>query len=209
MQTTRQQRAWDLASIAMPLGEKLTDRYRILTLKALRLSGGEAVIDVGCGTGSNIKVLQRAVGPTGRIVGTEFSPKMLAQAKRRIAENRWDNVEVRAGDATKDPLGVEEYDAVLAHCSLSAMSDIDAAISNIYRALRPGGKLMVWDVQPRGLFRAAYRLIANAPGEEVAGKVRAVFDHADMLNGNAEPVPWRDGPMWFTLVLATKAEPES
>lgn len=204
METTRQQRFWDWASNKGGTAERVGTPYLHLAVKALALTGGESLLDVGCGTGIYFKALQPAVGPSGRIVGVEFSPKMRALAERRIAENGWQNVEVRAGDATKDDLGFEEYDVAVANTSLSAMTDAATALDSIYRALRPGGKLYVTDVQPSGLFRAMYRLFAKAPGEEVASKVKARFDHVDLLDKNADPMPWRDKPMWFTLMLAKK-----
>src|SRR5689334_18319321 len=65
---------------------------RRLAVQALRLSAGDTVIDMACGTGLNFRLLQQAVGPGGRIVGVDLTDAMLARAEERIAANGWRNV---------------------------------------------------------------------------------------------------------------------
>src|SRR5688500_10643430 len=66
--------------------------YRRLTVAKLDLGSGEVVVEVGCGTGLNFELLQAGVGPTGRIVGVEPCPEMLACARRRVDDHGWGNV---------------------------------------------------------------------------------------------------------------------
>jgi len=205
MESTRQRRAWDLASYGIGLGERLGESHRHLTVKALGLAAGESVLDVGCGAGGDFALLRGAVGPTGRIVGVEFSPKLARRAGSRIERAGWSNVELRPSDATKDPMGTAEFDAAVANCSLSTMPAIDAALGNIYRALKPGGRLMVWDVNPKGPFRLLYKLLAGAPGIDVSTRVRRRFDEVHMLDGHAEKTAWRTPTPWFMLLLARKS----
>jgi SAM-dependent methyltransferase len=67
-------------------------RWQRLAVERLELRSGEAVIDVACGTGVNFPLLQAEVGPTGRIVGIDLSPEMLARARDRVAAEGWRNV---------------------------------------------------------------------------------------------------------------------
>jgi phosphatidylethanolamine/phosphatidyl-N-methylethanolamine N-methyltransferase len=205
MESTRQRRAWDRASYGYGLVERLGAAHRHLTVRALDLDAGESVLDVGCGSGGDLELLQATVGPAGRVVGVEFSPKLARAAGRRIEAADWSTVELRLADATKQPMGTNEFDAAVANCSLSTMPEVDAALDNIYRALRPGGRLMVWDVNPKGPFRLLYRLIAGAPGIDVSTRVQRRFDEVHMLDRNAEPTAWRSPAPWFMLLLAKKS----
>jgi phosphatidylethanolamine/phosphatidyl-N-methylethanolamine N-methyltransferase len=205
MQTTRQQRFWDRVS-GKPYNwtERLGAPYRHLALKALGLTGGETFLDLGCGRGPDFPVIRPAVGPAGRIVGVDISAKMLAGAQRRIAGNGWTNIELRQADITKDPLGIEEFDAAMAMCSISATPDIEATLDNLYTALKPGACCYITDFQPSGLLRTTYRLLAGAPGKDVATLVRERFDQVDILDQHAEKRDWPARTPSFVLLLARK-----
>lgn len=205
METTKQQRFWDRASKGFRLGERAGERHRYLSVKALGLTGGESVLDVGCGAGGEFPLVRQAIGDSGRIFAADFSTKLVRRAQQRVDAAGWSNVEVHHLDATKDPLGDAEFDAALAMTSLSTMPNVDAALDNIYKALKPGGRLFVADVNPSGLWRVIYRRLAGAPGIDVAQRVRHWFDEVDMLNAKVEPVDWRTPAPWYLMVLARKA----
>ena len=73
-------------------------RFRHRVVEALELRSGETVVDLGCGTGANLPYLVEAVGPTGRVIGVDLSPGMLAQAHERLNETGWQNVELVEAD---------------------------------------------------------------------------------------------------------------
>jgi demethylmenaquinone methyltransferase/2-methoxy-6-polyprenyl-1,4-benzoquinol methylase len=75
--------------------------YRKLAVDALKLRPGDTVVEIGCGTGLNFPLLRAAVGETGRIVGVDLTPEMLAQARARAAEEGWRNVELVEADALR------------------------------------------------------------------------------------------------------------
>jgi ubiquinone/menaquinone biosynthesis C-methylase UbiE len=206
MRTTRQERFWDrISGKPYEWSERKGDAHRHLALKALALQGGETVLDLGCGTGADFKVVRPAIGPAGRILGVDISSKMLGRAQRRIDENGWDNIDLQQTDATTESLGQEQFDAAMAMCSLSAMPDIDAALDNVYDALKPGARFFITDVQPSGLWRVAYRTFAGAPGKMVMHRVRERFDQVDILDRNAEKAAWPEKTPWFVLLLARKS----
>jgi ubiquinone/menaquinone biosynthesis C-methylase UbiE len=69
-------------------------RWQRIAVERLELRVGDTVMDVGCGTGIVLPLLEAAVGPTGRIVGIELSPEMALQARERVATQGWKNVSV-------------------------------------------------------------------------------------------------------------------
>lgn len=70
----------------------LFEPIRRQAIERLALRRGETVLDVGCGTGLSLALLREGVGATGRIIGIEQSPEMIAQARERVAQQRWRNV---------------------------------------------------------------------------------------------------------------------
>jgi SAM-dependent methyltransferase len=91
---------------------RLTNRWRPGVVRHLRLRPGDHVLDVGSGTGANLPHLVAAVGTTGHVTGIDLSEAMAAHARSRVAENRWDNVDIVVGDATTAQLPAD-VDAAL------------------------------------------------------------------------------------------------
>ena len=119
-------------------------RRRALVSEALAVRAGEKILDVGCGPGFYVEELLDVVGPDGAVVGVDASPQMLAAAAARCA--RRPNVDFHHGDATALPVGDASFDAALCVQVLEYVADPTAALAQIHRALRPGGRVVVWDV---------------------------------------------------------------
>jgi SAM-dependent methyltransferase len=119
-------------------------RRRRLVLEAIGARSGERVLDVGCGPGFYVAELLERVGPGGSAVGVDTSPQMLAIAERRCA--RHDNVSFRDADAVALPLGDGEVDIALSVQVMEYVAEPDVALGELYRVLRPGGRVVVWDV---------------------------------------------------------------
>ena len=119
-------------------------RRRGLVRAALRAATGERILDVGCGPGYYCAELLQEVGPSGEVVGVDGSPAMLELAARRCAEH--DNVEFHEADATSLPVSDGSFDGVLCVQVLEYVADPAAGLAQMHRALRPGGRVVVWDV---------------------------------------------------------------
>ena len=119
-------------------------RRRKLVYEALDARQGDRVVDVGCGPGFYSRELLDQVGPEGSVTGVDQSPQMLAVAKRRT--EGFANVAFEEGDATALPVEGERFDRALSVQVLEYVRDIPAALAEMHRALRPGGRVVIWDV---------------------------------------------------------------
>ena len=119
-------------------------RRRRLVRDALAAATGERVLDVGCGPGFYCAELIGEVGPEGVIRGVDASAPMLSVAVNRCAGHA--NVSFAEGDATSLPVEDSSFDAALCVQVLEYVPDVGAGLAELYRALRPGGRVVVWDV---------------------------------------------------------------
>jgi arsenite methyltransferase len=119
-------------------------RRRALIRDALGAQPGERILDIGCGPGFYVAELLEEVGPQGAVVGLDASPQMLAVAANRCARHA--NAEFREADATSLPVEDGAFDRALCVQVLEYVQDVPSALAEMHRALRPGGRLVVWDV---------------------------------------------------------------
>ena len=119
-------------------------RRRRLVRAALAAAPGERILDVGCGPGFYCAELLDEVGSGGSIVGLDSSPTMLALAARRCEGH--ENVHFQEADATALPVADGDFDGAVCVQVLEYVPDVRAGLAELYRALRPGGRVVVWDV---------------------------------------------------------------
>jgi arsenite methyltransferase len=119
-------------------------RRRRLVQEALAAQPGERVLDMGCGPGFYVAELLDQVGTEGWVTGVDTEPAMLAVAAKRTAGR--DNVAFYEANATKLPVPDGMFDAAVSAQVLEYVQDVTAALAEMHRALRPGGRVVVWDV---------------------------------------------------------------
>jgi SAM-dependent methyltransferase len=110
------------------------------------LQPGERVVDVGSGAGLDSLIAARMVGPAGRVIGVDMTPAMLARARTAAAEAGRPNVEFRQGYAEALPVPDGWADVVISNGVLNLMPDKPAALREMARVLRPGGRLQIGDI---------------------------------------------------------------
>jgi ubiquinone/menaquinone biosynthesis C-methylase UbiE len=110
--------------------------WRELLVTQLPVQLGDTVLDVGCGTGLCLPLLQQKVGPTGRIVGIDASEQMLEVAAARVAEQGWDNVELIAAPVAD--AAIEAVADAAVFCAVHDVMQSRAALGNVFDHLRPG-----------------------------------------------------------------------
>jgi ubiquinone/menaquinone biosynthesis C-methylase UbiE len=141
--------------------------------EAARLAPGDKVLDVACGTGVLANEAARRVGPGGSVAGLDRNEGMLAVARRKAAGIDW-----RQGLAEKLPFADGSFDAVVSQFGLMFFEDRVAALKEMGRVLRPGGRLAVavWDALDRSPgYAAMAALLQRLFGERIANELRAPF----------------------------------
>jgi len=145
-------------------------RYRRVALQRAGLAKGAHVLDVGIGTGLVAREALALIGPTGRLIGIDPSPGMLAEVKLA-------GVELVAGRAEALPRPDASHDFVSMGYALRHIADVAAAFSEFHRVLRPGGRLLVLEISRpagrigsallkvymRGLLPVIARVVARQP----------------------------------------------
>ena len=111
-----------------------------------RLHSGERVVDVGCGGGFDSLIAARMVGPDGRVIGVDMTPAMVLKARTGAASVGAENVEFRQGFAEALPIDEGWADVVISNGVLNLMPDKDAALREMARVLKPGGRLQIGDI---------------------------------------------------------------
>jgi arsenite methyltransferase len=107
------------------------------------ISPDERVVDVGCGAGIDSLI---AAGMAGRVVGVDMSPEMLEKARRAAVEAGRNNVEFRHGYGEELPVEDGWADVVISNGVLNLMPDKSAALKEMHRVLKPGGRLQTGDI---------------------------------------------------------------
>jgi demethylmenaquinone methyltransferase / 2-methoxy-6-polyprenyl-1,4-benzoquinol methylase len=144
---------YDRANTVLSLGRDRAWRRR--AADAAALAAGGAALDVACGTGRLTLELRDRVGPGGRVVGLDFSERMLAVARAAHPSIEWVH-----GDATSLPFEESIFDAATMAFGLRNLGHPDTGLAEMGRVVRPGGRLVVLEFlrPPDGPVGRAYEL---------------------------------------------------
>ena len=125
----------------------IAQRVRTLDLLAPRL--GENILDIGVGPGLLAYDLARLVGPAGRVVGVDVSADMVALAGTRLGDMA--QVELAVGDAVRLPVPDGAFDAAVSTQVYEYVADMPAALAELHRVLKPGGRALILDTDWRSI----------------------------------------------------------
>ena len=139
---------YDLMNRVMTAG--LDQRWRRLAVGEV-VWPGDRVLDACCGTGDLAVAAERR---GGRVVGLDFSPRMLERARRKSGTIEWVQ-----GDALALPFSDADFDSATVGFGVRNLEDLEGGLRELARVLRPGGKVAVLEItRPRGILRPFFRL---------------------------------------------------
>ena len=143
-----------------------------------RVSPGQRVLDVACGTGVVARAAAGRVGPAGAVFGVDLNPAMLEVAARTRQDVEW-----READAADLPFGDGVFDAVLCQSAVFFFPDVPAALAEMRRVVRPGGKVAVQTyacVQDQPAFRLLEESVVALAGEEARSLIDTYWSQGDL-----------------------------
>ncbi|MEZ4650094.1 MAG: class I SAM-dependent methyltransferase [Candidatus Eisenbacteria bacterium] len=177
------------ASKEWQLAREAAERYEQILVPAIlgpaaealvdwsKLEPGDAVVDVGCGTGAAARFAAEGDDPPHRIVGVDVNPGMLEVA-RRSSSDRGTLIEWFENSAHELPFHDGEFDVALCAQTLQFLKDAPRAVAEMHRVLKPGGRIAVslWcRIGENPYFDALVDAMSNHIGAETAGGLRAAF----------------------------------
>ena len=201
---------------------RMFEPWARVLLGELAVEAGEAVIDVACGPGTVTRLAAAQSGPTGRVTGCDLSPAMLAIAKSREPAAHGAPIDYVEAPADRLPVADESFGVATCQQGLQFFPDRLAALAEMRRALRPGGRIgiAVWkriaECPPFAVLGEAIRQVAGDEladryaggpwGLPLADDLRALLERARFQGVRVEdrvlPVTFEGGPEQLAATLA-------
>lgn len=189
---------YDTASLAnLPEGANMgLSCGNPVAIAALR--EGQTVLDLGSGGGFDAFQAGEKVKASGRVIGVDMTPEMLAKARRNIEQYRQrtglDNVEFRLGEIEHLPVPDASVDVVLSNCVINLSPDKPQVWREIFRVLKPGGKVSVSDLAllrhlPDNIRKMAAALVGCVAGAVLVDETGAMLENAGFTGITLTPKP--------------------
>lgn len=137
-----------------------------------KIKKGDVVVDLGSGAGNDCFVARHETGETGKVIGIDFTPTMIAKARTNAEVRGFNNVEFREGDIERMPITANVADVIVSNCVLNLVPNKDGVFKDIYRVLKPGGHFSISDVVLEGALPEGLRKDAEMYAGCVSGAIQ-------------------------------------
>jgi arsenite methyltransferase len=149
-----------------------------------KIKKGDTVIDLGSGAGNDCFVARAETGETGKVIGIDFTPAMIAKAQANADKLGFNNVQFRQGDIENMPLAANVADVVISNCVLNLVPNKYEVFKEINRVLKPNGHFCISDVVLVGNLPESLRKDAEMYAGCVSGAVqKEVYLELITMNG--------------------------
>lgn len=174
--------------------------WRKRAVKRANVKPGDSVLDCATGTGDLAIAFRKAVGDTGRVVGTDFVPEMLEVARKKAANIEWD-----VADVTKLPFESDTFDVASISFGIRNVGDPRKGISEMARAVRSGGRVIVLEFgqPPSRAFGALYDWYSRRILPRLGGAVTGETEAYEYLQTSSGRFPCGDD---FVALMRESAE---
>lgn len=132
---------------------------------------GDTVIDLGSGAGNDAFIARRIVGENGKVLGIDFTERMIELARANAEKLQYNNVEFRQGDIENMPVTSNKADVIVSNCVLNLVPNKHKVFSEVFRVLKPGGHFSISDIVLQGNLPAKWKQIAELYAGCVAGAI--------------------------------------
>lgn len=152
-----------------------------------KIKAGDVVVDLGSGAGNDAFVARSVTGAEGKVIGVDFTEKMIEKGRINADKLGYNNVEFRFGDIEKLPIGGNIADVVVSNCVLNLVPDKTKAFAETFRILKPGGHFSVSDIVlkgdlPEGLRKSAEMYAGCVSGAISKEKYLSIVEESGFVN---------------------------
>ncbi|MDE3143463.1 MAG: arsenite methyltransferase [Bacteroidota bacterium] len=137
-----------------------------------KIKQGDTVIDLGSGAGNDCFVARAVVGEKGKVIGIDFTEKMIEKARANVEKLGYNNVEFRFGDIEQIPVTANVADVVVSNCVLNLVPNKYNVLKEVYRVLKPGGHFSISDIVLQGQIPAELKQAAEMYAGCVSGAIQ-------------------------------------
>ena len=141
------------------------------------------MIDLGSGAGNDCFIARAETGPTGKVIGIDFTPAMLDKARLNAEKRGFNNVEFRQGDIENMPVNSDTADVIVSNCVLNLVPNKDGVFKDMLRVLRPGGHFSISDVVLIGALPEALQKDAEMYAGCVSGAIQR-DEYLELIKAN-------------------------
>lgn len=137
-----------------------------------KIKKGDVVIDLGSGAGNDAFIARAETGETGRVIGIDFTPAMIAKARENTGKLGFHNVEFRQGDIENMPVTSNIADVIVSNCVLNLVPNKDNVFKEIFRVLKVGGHFSISDIVLEGTLPTNIQQAAEMYAGCVSGAIQ-------------------------------------